>query len=113
MNKVGIGLIIGILAGFTIGLITSPQIEKLLLPGPMRVEGKVEYSGKGDPSASGTDPEGYYISNRTRFYLTPISSNLVGKIVNIKGNLKLICGQDLFPCYPLIKVDGIEGIRDR
>jgi hypothetical protein len=113
MNKMGIGLIIGILLGFTIGLITSPQIEKLLLPGPMRVEGKLEYSGKGDPSASGSDPEGYYISSRTRFYLDPISSNLVGKIVNTKGNLKIICGQDLFPCYPLIKVDAIEGVRDR
>jgi hypothetical protein len=113
MNKVGIGLIIGILAGFIIGLITSPQIEKLLLPGWMRVEGKVEYSGKADPSASGADPEGYYISNRTRFYLNPISSNLIGKIVNIKGNLKLICGQDTFPCYPLIKVDEVEGVRDR
>ena len=113
MNKAGIGLIIGILLGFIIGLITSPQIEKLLLPGWMRVEGKLEYAGKGDPSASGSDPEGYYISNRTHFYATPISSNLVGKVVSIKGNLKIICGQDLFPCYPLIKVDAIEGVRDR
>ena len=113
MNKAGIGLIIGILLGFIIGLITSPQIEKLLLPGWMRVEGKLEYSGNADPSASGADPEGYYISNRTHFYADPISSDLVGKIVSIKGNLKIICGQDLFPCYPLIKVDAIEGVRDR
>jgi hypothetical protein len=121
MNKMAIGIVIGSLIGFIIGLITSPQIEKLLTPGWMRVQGNLEYASAGDPSASGNDPQGHYIVKQTRFYITPVGktspmqkqADLVDKVVGAKGTLKLICGSDTFPCYPLIQTDSIETVINK
>jgi hypothetical protein len=108
MHKVGQGLIIGIILGLTIGLTIGWQLENLVSPERIWVTGKLEYSPTGDPSASARDPAGYYITDRTRFYIEPIRSNLVGKSVKVKGDLKIICGPDNFPCYPFIRAKSIE-----
>jgi hypothetical protein len=119
MHKIVIGIIIGSLIGFIIGLISSPEIDRLLTLGTMRVQGNLEYASAGDPSASGSDPEGSYIVQKTRFYISPVGGNtpmknrtdLVGKFISAQGILKIVCGQDTFPCYPLIKSESIEVIK--
>jgi hypothetical protein len=108
MNKIGQGLIIGTILGLAIGLTIGWQLENLLSSDWIAVTGQVEYSPTGNPSTSGRDPAGYYISDRTRFYIDRIGSDLVGKSVNVKGDLKIICGPDNFPCYPLIRETSIK-----
>jgi hypothetical protein len=113
MRKMTIGLILGSLFGFIVGLIISPQIEKLLSPGSIVVKGNLTYASAGDPSASGRDPEGYYVTARTRFYIETARSTLVGKVVSTKGALKIICGSDLYSCYPLIQAESLQEVIDR
>jgi hypothetical protein len=108
MHKIGQGLVIGIIFGLTLGLTIGWQLKNLLSSEWIAVTGKVEYSPTGDPSASGRDPAGYYIIDRTRFYIDPVRSGLVGKSVNVKGDLKIVCGPDNFPCYPLIRSNSIK-----
>jgi hypothetical protein len=113
MRKMTSRLILGSILGLIIGLIISPQIEKLLSSGSMVVKGNLTYASAGDPSASGRDPEGYYVTARTRFYIDTARSDLVGKVVSTKGALKIICGSDLYPCYPLIQAKSVAEVIDR
>ena len=105
MKKMIAGLGIGVLIGLILSLLVSSQLEKFLSPGSIVVEGNLAYSPAGSPVVSGTEPEGYYIVNQTRFYIEPVQPGLVGKVVRAVGTLRTICGPDGIACFPLIKAN--------